>query len=128
MISVATSIFVWSTVGASSFVSIMFLTNLLFFRKATVVSCLRSATEHSPISHHAPASDSERQPGAGALRQIGCSDQSEICVSVLIPARNEAMRIGPLLDSVLASEGVHCDLCVLDDESQDGTDAIVEAC
>lgn len=128
MISVATSIFVWSTVGASSFVSIMFLTNLLFFRKATVVSCLRSATEDSPISHHAPASDSARQPGAGAFRQIGCSDQSDICVSVLIPARNEAMRIGPLLDSVLASEGVHCDLCVLDDESQDGTDAIVEAC
>ena len=48
-------------------------------------------------------------------------------ISVLIPARNEALRIGPLLDSVLASEGVHCDLCVLDDESQDGTDAIVRS-
>jgi glycosyltransferase involved in cell wall biosynthesis len=48
-------------------------------------------------------------------------------ISVLIPARNEAHRIAPLLDSVLASEGVHCDLCVLDDESQDSTAAIVQA-
>ncbi len=48
-------------------------------------------------------------------------------VSVLIPARNEAQRIGGLLDSVLASEGVQCDVCVLDDESHDGTDAIVRS-
>ena len=46
-------------------------------------------------------------------------------VSVLIPARNEALRIGPLIDSVLRSEGICCEICVLDDESQDGTDSIV---
>ncbi|MFN8710426.1 MAG: glycosyltransferase family 2 protein, partial [Planctomyces sp.] len=96
MTAVVTSITVWSSLAASAFVSVMFLVNLLFFRKAAV-----------PIS--------------------GNVEQGDVCVSVLIPARNEALRIGPLLDSVLASEGVSCDLCVLDDESQDGTDAIVEA-
>lgn len=50
----------------------------------------------------------------------------DVQVSVLIPARNEAFRIGRLLDSVLKSEGVTCDVCVLDDESHDGTDAIVQ--
>jgi hypothetical protein len=115
MTSIAASIFIWSSFGASAFVSVMFLVNLLFFRKATV-----------PISRNAPASGSARQPDAGALRLIENGDRSGICVSVLIPARNEAMRIGPLLDSVLTSEGVTSEICVLDDESQDGTDAIVE--
>jgi cellulose synthase/poly-beta-1,6-N-acetylglucosamine synthase-like glycosyltransferase len=115
MTSIAASIFIWSSFGASAFVSVMFLVNLLFFRKATV-----------PISRNAPASGSARQPEAGELRLIENGDRSGICVSVLIPARNEAMRIGPLLDSVLTSEGVTCEICVLDDESQDGTDAIVE--
>ena len=115
MTSIAASIFIWSSFGASAFVSVMFVVNLLFFRKATV-----------PISRNALASGSARQPDAGALRLIENGDRSGICVSVLIPARNEAMRIGPLLDSVLTSEGVTCEICVLDDESQDGTDAIVE--
>lgn len=101
MTAVFTSIFIWSSLGASTFVSVMFLVNLLFFRKAAV--------------------------SVNALRPRDRADQDDVCVSVLIPARNEALRIGPLLDSVLASEGVSCDLCVLDDESQDGTDAIVEA-
>jgi len=52
---------------------------------------------------------------------------NETQVSVLIPARNEADRIGPLLDSVLSSYGVVCDVCVLDDESHDGTDTIVRS-
>jgi len=47
--------------------------------------------------------------------------------SVLIPARNEAQRIGRLLDSVLQSEGITVEVCVLDDESDDGTDAIVKS-
>lgn len=53
-----------------------------------------------------------------------CADQQPQ-VSVLIPARNEAQRIGRLLDSVLHSKGVLCEICVLDDESQDGTAEIV---
>ncbi len=116
MTAIVTSVFVWSAFAASAFVSVMFLVNLFFFRKATV-----------PISRNALASGSTRQPDASALRLSDSVDQGDLCVSVLIPARNEALRIGPLLDSVLASEGVSCDLCVLDDESLDGTDAIVEA-
>ena len=101
MTAIVTSVFVWSSLGTSAFVSVMFLVNLLFFRKAV------------------------RVPKSTGIANASPTDSYD--VSVLIPARNEAMRIGPLLDSVLASEGVSCDLCVLDDESQDGTDAIVEA-
>lgn len=46
-------------------------------------------------------------------------------VSVLIPARNEARRIGPLLESVSASAGVRFEICVLDDQSEDDTARIV---
>jgi hypothetical protein len=101
MTAIVTSIFVWSSLGASAFVSVMFLVNLLFFRKAV------------------------RIPKSAGIANANSLESYD--VSVLIPARNEALRIGPLLDSVLASEGISCDLCVLDDESQDGTDAIVEA-
>jgi glycosyltransferase involved in cell wall biosynthesis len=101
MTAIVTSIFVWSAFAASAFVSVMFLVNFLFFRKAV------------------------RSPKSTGIATTSPTDSYN--VSVLIPARNEALRIGPLLDSVLASEGVSCDLCVLDDESQDGTDAIVEA-
>ncbi len=100
MTTVVTSMLVWSALAASVFVSVMFLVNLLFFRKAV------------------------RNANPAGIANVGPPDSYE--VSVLIPARNEALRIGPLLDSVLASEGVSCDLCVLDDESQDGTDAIIE--
>jgi cellulose synthase/poly-beta-1,6-N-acetylglucosamine synthase-like glycosyltransferase len=48
-------------------------------------------------------------------------------VSVLIPARDEATNIGPLLDGVLASEGVEIEVIVLDDGSSDGTGEIVRA-
>ncbi len=93
MIEMCIRILVWATFSASAFVSVMFLVNLLFFRKAAHVN------------------------GASA---------SEVKVSVLIPARNEALRIGRLLDSVLSSQGIDCEICVLDDESHDGTDAIVQ--
>jgi hypothetical protein len=46
-------------------------------------------------------------------------------VSVLIPARNEAERIGPVLDSVLANRGVEFEVVVGDDSSTDGTAALV---
>lgn len=42
-------------------------------------------------------------------------------VSVLVPARDEAARIGGCVRSVLASRGVRCELLVLDDASLDGT-------
>jgi hypothetical protein len=43
------------------------------------------------------------------------------CVSVLIPARNEAANIGAAVHAVLASHGVELDLVVLDDGSTDDT-------
>lgn len=88
------TILVLVTLIASLHLSMLFLINLLFFRRS-------GAAEDS---------------SAKAL---------DFCVSVLIPARNEAQRIGPLLDSLFRSEGVKLDVCVLDDESRDGTDAIV---
>jgi len=59
--------------------------------------------------------------------RVNGANVNEVKVSVLIPARNEALRIGRLLDSVLNSQGIISEICVLDDESQDGTDAIVES-
>lgn len=46
-------------------------------------------------------------------------------ISVLIPARNEEASIGAALDAVLASRGVDLEVVVLDDDSDDGTAAIV---
>lgn len=47
-------------------------------------------------------------------------------VSVLVPARNEAGVIERLARDVLASRGVDLELVILDDDSTDGTGAIVE--
>jgi len=48
-------------------------------------------------------------------------------VSVLIPARNEADRIGPVLNSVLASRALDFEVVVGNDSSTDETAAIVSA-
>jgi hypothetical protein len=96
----AVEILVWSMLATSSFVALMFLINMMFFGTA----------------------------GTRQINKAG-SDQPNfpvpLCVSVLIPARNEALRIAPLLDSILSSQHVDCDICVLDDESRDATAAIV---
>jgi chlorobactene glucosyltransferase len=42
-------------------------------------------------------------------------------LSVLVPARNEEKRIGPCLESLLASDYPHMEILVLDDHSSDGT-------
>lgn len=47
-------------------------------------------------------------------------------VSVLVPARNEAGVIERLVRDVLASRGVDLELVILDDDSTDGTAAIVQ--
>ena len=47
------------------------------------------------------------------------------CVSVLIPARNEAANIGEAARAVLASQGVSLELVVMDDGSTDATPAIL---
>ena len=79
--------------------------------------------QQGPCNRRAPC-----QRGSDRDQQRRCDvhgGNAELAVSVLIPARNEAPRIGPLIDSVLGSAGIHCEVCVLDDESHDGTDAIV---
>jgi hypothetical protein len=48
-------------------------------------------------------------------------------VAILIPARDEAARIGPCLDAALASQGVDLEVIVLDDHSSDATAEIVNA-
>jgi len=48
-------------------------------------------------------------------------------VSILIPARNEAMNIGPALEAALASTGVPVEVLVMDDGSIDGTAAVAES-
>jgi chlorobactene glucosyltransferase len=47
-------------------------------------------------------------------------------VSVLVPARNEAKRIGPCLRSLLAQDYPHFECIVLDDQSDDGTPELVQ--
>jgi succinoglycan biosynthesis protein ExoO len=48
-------------------------------------------------------------------------------VSVIVPARNEASRIGAALASVHASEGIRIDIIVVDDGSTDATADVVAA-
>jgi glycosyltransferase involved in cell wall biosynthesis len=48
-------------------------------------------------------------------------------LSVLIPARDEAVGIGKTLDCILASKGIEFEVIVLDDQSEDSTAAIVQA-
>jgi len=47
-------------------------------------------------------------------------------VSVLVPARNEAKRIGPCLQSLLAQDYPNFECIVLDDQSNDGTADLVQ--
>ena len=46
-------------------------------------------------------------------------------ISVVIPARDEAARIGPLLDAIVGAPGVN-EVIVVDDQSSDGTAALAD--
>ena len=48
-------------------------------------------------------------------------------VSILVPARNEALNIAPCVRSLLAQDYPNCELLVLDDHSTDGTGEIVRS-
>ena len=52
---------------------------------------------------------------------------SEVAVSVLVPARNEEDTLRRLLPSLLAQRGVSFEVVVVDDASEDGTWAVLEA-
>lgn len=54
------------------------------------------------------------------LIATGSGSASQPTISVVIPARDEALRIGPLLDLVCRAPGVS-EVIVVDDQSSDGT-------
>jgi glycosyltransferase involved in cell wall biosynthesis len=55
------------------------------------------------------------------------SDATELpFASILIPARNEADNLRRLLPSIRQQRGINCEIIVVDDESDDGTAAVVE--
>ena len=57
-----------------------------------------------------------------------CPPEVPELVSVLVPARDEAHRIAPLVHALRAQRGVpHLEVLVLDDGSRDGTPAVVRA-
>ncbi len=47
--------------------------------------------------------------------------------SVIVPARNEERNIGPCLDALAATDHPRFEVVVVDDRSEDGTRALVEA-
>jgi glycosyltransferase involved in cell wall biosynthesis len=53
------------------------------------------------------------------------SDLSRLRVSVLIPARNEARKVGEALQSVLSQDYSNLEVIVVNDRSSDGTGAIL---
>ncbi len=63
--------------------------------------------------------------GSRPYLKAGVVKDSAVKLSVLIPARNEAANIGPVVEAVLAAEGVRLELLVLDDHSEDNTSALV---
>jgi len=65
------------------------------------------------------------RPTAG-LKKVVDRDLREPRISVVIPARNEADRIGPLLDSLASALGI-IEVIVVDDESTDGTARVAQA-
>jgi len=65
------------------------------------------------------------RPTAG-LEKVVDRDLREPRISVVIPARNEADRIGPLLDSLASAPGI-IEVIVVDDDSTDGTARVAQA-
>ena len=72
---------------------------------------------------------------AGVVANLACFDRLRPAapppagdaplVSILVPARNEALNIATCAGSLLAQDYPHCELLVLDDHSTDGTGEIL---
>jgi hypothetical protein len=97
--------------GSTLAVALLFLSNLLQFHRAPRLS--------------GGQGDRRSKPGDG--KSVADRQPELLSVSVLIPARNEAARIDATLESIAASRHVELEVLVLDDESTDGTDLLVEA-
>ena len=66
---------------------------------------------------------------AGAARAalpVAPTESVDATISVIVPARDEAGRIGPLLERIVGAPGV-AEVIVVDDESTDGTATIAAA-
>ncbi len=73
---------------------------------------------------------------AGVLANLACFDSLRRAdppatdaprVSILVPARDEALNIAPCVRSLLAQDYPNCELLVLDDHSTDGTGEILRS-
>lgn len=86
---------------------------------AAVLLAANTAVNLRQLRHLRPEIDADPSaPGAGRIDER---------VSVLIPARNEASRIGACLSSVLAQRNVpDLEILILDDGSSDGTGTVAE--
>lgn len=61
------------------------------------------------------------------LVQNSADDKNDLKISVCIPARNEESTIGTLLDSLLNQNRQNYDIHVLDDQSEDNTQSILQS-
>lgn len=72
-----------------------------------------------------------RRLARGANRPATLTGENVVCppgaISVLVPARNEELRLGPLLDALRGTGEEVREIIVVDDESQDGTAGLVAA-
>jgi dolichol-phosphate mannosyltransferase len=94
--------------------------NRMLRRIALVVRIVAAVTAIARIAQAAR----RRPPLAAAVTRPGW--QGEERISVVVPARDEARRIGPLLDAIVGAPGV-LEVLVVDDESTDDTAAIAIA-
>lgn len=90
-------------------------------RAARVV--VAAAVTAAVLSAHAAANTRFLRRPSARSGPAGISPR----VSVLVPARDEAPRIGDCVRAILASRGVDLELLVLDDGSTDGTAEAVRA-
>ena len=84
---------------------------------ALVLAAIPALLFHANLREYRPPLAASRLPRDAKGRSL----------SVLIPARNEALTIGASLQAVLASRGVEFEVVVLDDHSDDATANVVLA-
>jgi hypothetical protein len=102
--------------------ALLTIANLRVFGRAPEPREARgSADARGALGRRGPRDETSADPEPALHRE-----EHRPRVSVLVPARNEAASIERLIRDVLASEGIDLELVILDDDSTDGTGAIVE--